>query len=81
MIAIGKIDAKIIEINSKTGNSHKLSIDNVKQIIMNNGMHMIGGFVKVEIVLANLSFDFIFYNINIIYIKYDAKLFIKIICN
>ena len=48
---------------------------------MNNGMHMIGGFVKVEIVLANLSFDFIFYNINIIYIKYDAKLFIKIICN
>lgn len=81
MIAIGKIDAKIIEINSKTGNPHKLSIDNVKQIIMNNGMHMIGGFVKVEIVLANLSFDFIFYNINIIYIKYDAKLFIKIICN
>lgn len=63
MIALGKIDAKIIDINSKTGNSHRLLIDNVKQIIKNNGIHIIGGFVIVEIVLANLNFDFILYNI------------------
>ena len=65
MIALGKIVEKIIDINSKTGNSHKLSMDNVKQIIRNNGMHMMGGFVKVEIVLANLNFVFILYNITI----------------
>ena len=58
IMAIGNIDAKIIEINSKSGNSHKLLIDKVKQIIRNNGMHIIGGFVNVEIVFANLNFEF-----------------------
>jgi hypothetical protein len=60
MIAIGKIDAKTIDINSKRGNSHKLLIDNVKQIIMKSGMETIGGFVKVDIVFAIFNFEFIF---------------------
>ena len=77
MIAIGKIDAKTRDINSKRGNSHKLLIDNVKQIIKNNGIDIMGGFVKVEIVLANLNFEFILYNIKLFVIKYDAKLFKK----
>ena len=59
MIAIGSIDAKTIEINSKSGNCHKSLIDNVRQIIINNGIHIIGGFVNVEIVFANLNFEFI----------------------
>ena len=77
MIAIGKIDAKTREINSKSGNSHKLLIDNVKHIIKNNGIDIMGGFVKVEIFLANLNFEFILYNITLFVIKYNAKLFKK----
>ena len=58
IMAIGSIDAKIMEINSNNGNCHKLLIDNVKQIIMNNGIHIIGGLVNVETVFANLNFEF-----------------------
>jgi hypothetical protein len=59
IIAIGNTDAKIMESNSKIGNCHKLLNDKVKQIIKNNGMQIIGGFVNVEIVFANLNFEFI----------------------
>ena len=56
MIAIGRIDAKINEINSRTMNLLKLNIpfsnDKTRQIMKNNGMQIIGGFVIVEIVLA-----------------------------
>lgn len=70
MIAIGKIEVKIIDINSKRGNCHKSFKDNVKQIIKNNGIQISGGFVKVEIVLANLNFEFIMYNISVYIFKY-----------
>lgn len=70
MIAIGSIEANIREIISRTGNCQRLSMDNVRHIIMNNGMQIIGGFVKVEIVLANLNFEFILYNIIFYTFKY-----------
>ena len=58
-MVIGRIDANTIEINSIRGKSHRLFIDNTSEIIKNKGMQIIGGFVKVEIVLANLNFEFI----------------------
>ena len=61
IIAIGSIEANTIEIDSKRMNLAKLnwpfSNDNTIDIIRNSGMHMIGGFVNVDIALAifNLS--------------------------
>lgn len=56
MIAIGKSEAKIKDITSKTMNLDKsnplLVKDKVREIIKNNGMQIIGGFVSVEIILA-----------------------------
>ena len=63
IMAIGRIDAKIKEITSNSGNSHKLSIDRIKQIIKNNGMQSIGGLVKVEMLLASFNFCLIMINI------------------
>ena len=37
---------------------------------MKSGMETIGGFVKVEIVLANLNFEFILYNLIFYAFKY-----------
>jgi hypothetical protein len=69
---MGNMDAKINETTSKTMNLLKsnpsLVNDNVKQIIKNNGMQMIGGLVNVEICFAILNlfmfilYDFIIYN-------------------
>ena len=60
MIAIGRMDAKIRETNSKTMNSDKSNPfgqnDNVKQIITNKGIVMIGGLVKVDTVSAIFNF-------------------------
>lgn len=54
MIAIGKSEAKIKDITSKTMNLDKsnplLVKDKVREIIKNNGMQIIGGFVSVEII-------------------------------
>jgi hypothetical protein len=63
---MGNMDAKINETTSKTMNLLKsnpsLVNDNVKQIIKNNGMQMIGGLVNVEICFAILNlFMFILY--------------------
>ena len=59
IMAIGKIEANTMEINSRAGNSHRLPHDNVIHIIKNRGIQIIGGFVKVEIVFANLNLEFI----------------------
>ncbi len=65
IIAMGSADAKINETTSNTINllkSNPLPVtDNVKQIIKNNGMQMIGGLVNVEMFLA-------IFNLFIIYI-------------
>ena len=63
MMAIGKMEVKIIEISSRAGNFPRLSHDMVRHIIRNNGMQIIGGFVRFETVFANLNFEFILYNI------------------
>ena len=59
IIAMGNMDANIIETNSKTMNLLKLNSpplkDNIKHIIKNNGMHIIGGLVSVDIVFAVFS--------------------------
>ena len=59
MMAIGKSDANISEITSRTMNLDKSNPsgvnDNVRQIIANNGMVIIGGFVIVEILSAIFS--------------------------
>lgn len=53
MIAIGSIDVNISDIISNVRKSVKLCLNvNVKQIIRNNGMHIIGGLVIVEIFFA-----------------------------
>ena len=56
MIAIGKTEAKTRDMISRTMNLPKLnapfSKDNTRHIIKNRGMHIIGGFVNVEIVFA-----------------------------
>lgn len=56
IIAIGNIEAKINDIASNLTNFVKSNSpfvnDNVKQIIKNNGMQMIGGLVNVEIGFA-----------------------------
>ena len=56
MIAIGRMEAKISEMISMTMNLLKSNPsgvnDSVRHIIKNNGMHIIGGFVNVEIVFA-----------------------------
>ena len=58
---IVSIEANTIEIDSKRMNLAKLNWpftnDNTIDIIRNSGMHMIGGFVNVDIALAifNLS--------------------------
>jgi hypothetical protein len=66
MIAIGNTDANTSEISSSALNFEKLnapfSNDKTKQMMKNNGMHMIGGLVKVEIVFAIFNL-FIFYNL------------------
>ena len=56
MIAIGNMEAKISEITSRTMNFPESNPfgpnDNVRQIMKNKGMQIIGGFVIVEILLA-----------------------------
>jgi hypothetical protein len=56
---MGSIDAKISETISKTMNSLKSNLpalnDNVRQMIKNNGMQIIGGLVIVDIVFAASS--------------------------
>lgn len=53
MIAMGNIDAKTSDINSKTRNLEKSKTpflkDNIIHIIKNNGIQIIGGLVIVEI--------------------------------
>ena len=66
MIAIGNMDAKTSEINSVMMNWVQLKMNplvngvpshaRIIQIIKNNGIVIIGGFVKIEIVSAILSF-------------------------
>ena len=66
MIAIGRTDAKISDISSIMINWFQLKLkllvngvpllDTIIQIIRNNGMVIIGGFVNIEIVSAILSF-------------------------
>ncbi|MBR0371242.1 MAG: hypothetical protein IJH63_11065 [Methanobrevibacter sp.] len=58
-MTIGNIEANTIEINSRVGNSHRLLHESVRHIIKNRGIHIIGGFVKAEIVFANLNLEFI----------------------
>ena len=59
IIAMGSIDAKINETSSRTMNLFKLNSpplnDSIKQMIKNNGMHIIGGLVIVDIVFAIFS--------------------------
>ena len=72
IIAMGNMDAKIMDTASSVKNllkSNPLPLnDNAKQIIKNNGMHMIGGLVNVEICFAIFNlfmfilYDFIIYN-------------------
>ena len=61
MIAIGRIEAKISETISNVTNfemSNPSPVnDNVKQMTKNNGMHMIGGLVNVEIFSAIFNFS------------------------
>ena len=61
MIAMGSMDANTNETASKTRNlaqsNPSLPNDNVRHIIKNNGMQMIGGFVTVEIDLATFNFS------------------------
>ena len=66
VIAIGKTDAKISEISSIIRNWVQSNLNplvngvpshaRIIQIIVNNGIVIIGGFVKIEIVSAILSF-------------------------
>ena len=68
MIAIGRTDAKTSEISSRAMNLDKLktpsSNDSTIHIIKNNGMVIIGGFVKVDILSAIFNlFMLIIYNI------------------
>ena len=70
MIAIGRSEANISEITSRTMNfemSNPPAVnDSVKQIIKNSGMHMIGGLVNVEIRSAIFNlFIFIVYDFRI----------------
>ena len=61
MIAIGRIEAKISETISNVTNfemSNPSPVnDNIKQMTKNNGMHMIGGLVNVEIFSAIFNFS------------------------
>ena len=68
MIAMGRTDAKTSEISSRAMNLDKLktpsSNDSTIHIIKNNGMVIIGGFVKVDILSAIFNlFMLIIYNI------------------
>ena len=66
MIAIGNMDAKISEISSVMMNRVQLNLNplvkgvpshaRIIHMIRNNGIVIIGGFVKIEIVSAILSF-------------------------
>ncbi|MBR0058700.1 MAG: hypothetical protein IJP99_05140 [Methanobrevibacter sp.] len=58
-MTIGNIEANTIEINSRVGNSQRLLHESVRHIIKNRGIQIIGGFVKAEIVFANLNLEFI----------------------
>lgn len=66
IIAIGNIEAKTSETSSSDMNLLKLkapfSNDKTMQIIKNNGIVIIGGFVTVEIIFANFIL-FIIFNI------------------
>lgn len=59
MIAIGNIEANISETTSRTMNFPKSNPsavnDNVRHIIRNRGMQIIGGFVNAEIFFAIFS--------------------------
>ena len=61
IMPIGRTEAKTIEITSKMINLEMLktpfSNDNIIQIIKNNGIHIIGGLVNVEIHLAIFNFS------------------------
>lgn len=59
MMTRGNIEVKINETNSRSGKSHRLLIDNDVHIIKNNGMQIMGGLVKDDMVFANFSFEFI----------------------
>lgn len=66
IITIGNIEAKINDMASNLTNFVKSNSpfvkDNVKQIIKNNGIQMIGGLVNVEIGLAIFNlFMFLLY--------------------
>jgi hypothetical protein len=68
MIAIGSREAKTNETTSRTMNFEKSNPsgvnDNVRQIMKNSGMHMIGGLVIVEILSAIFNL-FMNYNIGL----------------
>ena len=65
---MGSMDAKISETISRTMNLLKSNLpcvnDSERQIIKNNGMHIIGGLVIVDIVFAVFNlFIFIIYDL------------------
>ena len=60
MMANGSIVVKTNETNSRSGKSHRLLTDNDRHIIRNSGIQIIGGLVKVDMLLANVILEFIF---------------------
>ena len=60
MIANGNIEVKTNETNSSSGKSPRSLIDNDMHIIKKRGMQIIGGLVKVDTVLYNFCFEFMF---------------------
>ena len=60
MMANGSIVVKTNETNSRSGKSHRLLTDNDRHIIRNSGIQIIGGLVKVDMLLANFILEFIF---------------------